>query len=390
MATKPFDMAFIGAGCSSLQLMHQMASADNWHEQQVALFSHEQPQHRSWCFWSDKPHPLQFLVEKSWQNISFVSNGLSVTQNIAPYQYHYISGAGFFNYFQGQFLENHPNVTAIQAHISAVQNNESTAAFTVHNGTQQWAAKQVFNSLPPKIKKTPDHVCLQQHFKGWFLQTDTDAFDEDTVTMMDFSIEQHNDVRFVYILPFSKREALVEITVFSEHTYADAVYDEVFENYMDTRFSHVNYTIQNTEKASIPMTNAPFSRFGNTGEVLLGAAAGMVKATTGYAFNRISKDSLGLHHDLKQQRKLRLANTQGRFRFYDNLLLGILAESPQRGKEIFEALFSKMSIPTILKFLDEDTTLAEEMLIFSKLPFWPFLAQVFKQCILPKIGFSRS
>jgi hypothetical protein len=34
---------------------------------------------------------------------------------------------------------------------------------------------------------------------------------------------------------------------------------------------------------------------------------------------------------------------------------------------------------TIFRFLDEETHLFEEILLFSKLPFAPFLKQVFKQ-----------
>ena len=127
------------------------------------------------------------------------------------------------------------------------------------------------------------------------------------------------------------------------------------------------------------MTDAPFSRYGTEGEILLGTAAGMVKATTGYAFKRISKDSQQLVEDLSSNKKLRWSATKGRFRFYDRLLLGIITDEPLRGSIIFEALFKKMPMTTIFRFLDEETTLWEEIGIFSKLPFAPFLKQIYRQ-----------
>lgn len=379
MVLKDFDIAFVGAGCSSWQLAHQLSFMADWHDKKVGLFSDGEAHHRSWCFWSDERHPLQFLVTKSWRNIAFISNGISITKNIAPYQYHYIPGKVFFDYFQNQFLLANPNIVNIKSKISAIEKGQQS--FVVHNGTQKWAANQVFNSLPPKLDKAEKHIYLQQHFKGWFIRTEQAVFDEETATLMDFSIEQQNDVRFVYILPFSKYEALIEVTVFSENVYSDSVYDAVFENYMACHYNGVKYTIEQTEQATIPMTNASFARHGKAGDILIGAAAGMVKATTGYAFNRISKDSHQIRLDLAHKKKLRLSNTKGRFKFYDTLLLGIISENPELGKVIFESLFSKVPMPTVLKFLDEQTTLSEEIFIFSKLPFLPFLKQVFKQCL---------
>ena len=128
------------------------------------------------------------------------------------------------------------------------------------------------------------------------------------------------------------------------------------------------------------MTDAPFSRLGNEGEILLGTAAGMVKSSTGYAFKRITKDSRQLSEDWQAQRQPRWANSKGRFRFYDRLLLGILTEEPLKGSVIFEHLFKKMPMSTIFRFLDEETNLWEEIKLFSKLPFAPFLKQIYRQC----------
>jgi lycopene beta-cyclase len=233
--------------------------------------------------------------------------------------------------------------------------------------------------LPPNIDALNPKFLLLQHFKGWFIKTEKAVFDESTVTLMDFAVPQQNSTQFIYILPLSDHEALVEMTVFSPTTYSDATYDELLGDYMKKHFEDTNFDIESTEKGAIPMTDARFSRFGNAGEILLGTAAGMVKSTTGYAFQRITKDSEKIAEDVATKQPIRWSSSKGRFRFYDRLLLGIISEKPQWGSKIFETLFEKTPMTAIFKFLDEETNLWEEIKIFSRLPFFPFLQQIYRQ-----------
>jgi len=63
---------------------------------------------------------------------------------------------------------------------------------------------------------------------------------------------------------------------------------------------------------------------------------------------------------------------------YDHLLLRILYDQPHRGKAVFLRLFETQSLTRILKFLDEETTLREEIAIFSRLQIGLFLGSLFK------------
>ena len=377
MEKSSFDMAILGAGCSSFQMLYQLSLQPHWSLKNVALFTDNAPQQRSWCFWSTDKHPLQHLVTKSWRNITFKGSDFSKTENVEPYQYQYIPGEGFFNYFQQEFLPNNKNITVLNNSVTSLKKNN--AGYSIQSNNKQWLSESVFSSLTPSTDNIHGKFWLKQHFKGWFIKAEQPIFDDTTVTLMDFSIPQKNDTRFVYILPFSSHEALMEMTVFSPLMYPDFVYEDVLNAYMSQHFLGVSFTIEGTEKGQIPMTDALFSRFGTEGEVLIGTAAGMVKATTGYAFKRISRDSEQLAEDLINHKKLRWSATKGRFRFYDRLLLGIIAEEPLRASLIFETLFKKVPITTIFRFLDEETHLWEELHLFSQLPFVPFFRQIYRQ-----------
>ena len=377
MENKIYDIAVLGAGCASFQLLYQMSLQAGWHTKQIALLSDFVPQQRSWCFWSKEAQPLQHLVRKSWQKMTFIGNKFSKTENILPYQYHYIPGEIFFDYFQEIFLPQNKNITHFSSKIEGIKKIGKT--FSVTDAEKSYQAQTVFSSLPTMHTSIPAKIKLKQHFLGWFIKTEKSVFDETTVTIMDFSISQCNDTRFVYILPFTGREALIEMTVFSPDLYDNTVYENVLINYMKTHFLNIQFTTERTEKGAIPMTDTLHSRVGTNEEILIGTSAGAVKASTGYAFVRIGQDGEQLAEDFFHKKKLRSIATKGRFRFYERLLLGIINDEPLKGSLIFEKLFKKTPMIKIFKFLDEDTDLREEMVIFSKLPFKPFLKQIYKQ-----------
>jgi lycopene beta-cyclase len=74
-----------------------------------------------------------------------------------------------------------------------------------------------------------------------------------------------------------------------------------------------------------------------------------------------------------------LPKTAKRFRFYDNTLLHILYYEKLPGHEIFTQLFQKNKPQEVLRFLDNESSLTDELKIISTLPTWPFLKAAIKQ-----------
>jgi len=74
-----------------------------------------------------------------------------------------------------------------------------------------------------------------------------------------------------------------------------------------------------------------------------------------------------------------IPSTPKRFRFYDDTLLHILYHRKLQGKEIFARMFEKNDPLQVLKFLDNESTLSEELKIISTLPTFPFLKSALKQ-----------
>jgi Brp/Blh family beta-carotene 15,15'-monooxygenase len=112
------------------------------------------------------------------------------------------------------------------------------------------------------------------------------------------------------------------------------------------------------------------------GIISIGGRAGAVKPSTGYAFKNMFNHAEKIADSLKKNIQPAMIEDSSRFRFYDRLLLLILTKQPSQGKPIFEALFKKNEIKDVLQFLDEKTTLIQDIRIFLTLPMQPFLKAV--------------
>jgi lycopene beta-cyclase len=63
---------------------------------------------------------------------------------------------------------------------------------------------------------------------------------------------------------------------------------------------------------------------------------------------------------------------QPKFRFYDSVLLNILHNRSLRGADIFRDLFQRNRAARVLKFLDNETSIGEDIGIITSLPTLPF------------------
>jgi len=80
------------------------------------------------------------------------------------------------------------------------------------------------------------------------------------------------------------------------------------------------------------------------------------------------RNTAALLQHLREGKRLSSFGTKTRFWWYDLLLLDILARDNGKGRQIFEALFSQRKAPLILKFLDEQTTIWEDIRVIMACP----------------------
>jgi lycopene beta-cyclase len=289
-----------------------------------------------------------------------------------------LRGIDFYNHFLPK-VKAYPNITWVQEEVTHIEEQENEVWVTTPSQTH--TGKKVFSSLydasiPLGQKEFP---VLQQHFLGWFVKTEEPVFNPDEVTFMDFTIPQKGNTRFMYVLPISDTEALVEYTLFSEHLLEKTEYEEAIKNYIKEKYNNTQYTIVETEFGSIPMTCYPFHQH-NTDHIFhIGVAGGWAKPSTGYTFYNTSQQVPKLVRHLKAGKPLSKFHQKSRFLFYDMLLLDILYENNHLGHDIFESMFKRRKASLILKFLENETNLWEELKIVTAPKPMPFIRALFKR-----------
>ena len=87
---------------------------------------------------------------------------------------------------------------------------------------------------------------------------------------------------------------------------------------------------------------------------------------------------------LATEKDFRQFYQKDRFWFYDLLLLDILDQHNEKGASIFSSLFQKGKASLIFKFLDEETSVWEDLQVIWKCP-----KGLFIQALLRRIAGTR-
>lgn len=379
-----YDYIIAGGGCAGLSLAYYL-SRSNLRNAKVLIVDRDEKvrNDRTWCFWTEQSTAFDQIVANNWQELSF-KNAQGTIQANLPQQYQMIRSADFYR-FTKSAIRQFSNFHWLQGNINRTGEDES-GAYAIVDG-KMYRAKQVFDSCfnwRDWQRQSGSHQFLLQHFKGWFIETDTPVFNPEQATLMDFRTPQQGNARFLYVLPFSERAALVEYTVFSSEIEPESVYDQALKNYLHNHLNIQEYRILETEKGAIPMTDLSLRWNGTSKVVPIGTPGGAVKPTTGYAFLRIQQQARSIVRGLEQTGEPVFPKTKRRFRFYDRLLLSILQHEGGNAAAVFSALFQRNTMNTILTFLDERTNIWQEANIFARLPFMPFLRAIVRVYLMER------
>jgi lycopene beta-cyclase len=367
---KDYDYIIAGSGAAGLSLVEEMIRSGSFSTSKILMVDREDKVNndRTWCFWEKGEGPFEELVHKSWSSLEvYGRSGQKVLQDIAPYKYKLIRGIDFYEHCLKR-VKAQTNITFLKGHVSELRNDRDGASLAI--GGERYRGRYVFSSIPFQEPRASPHIyLLKQHFKGWFIQTRRDVFDERVATLMDFRTGQSQGTTFFYIMPFSPRSALIEYTLFSPELLRDEEYDVALSKYILERLhlAQEDFEISSEEFGVIPMTNFRFQKYhGNI--IHIGTAGGQTKGSSGYTFRFIQKSSKEIVHKLKNGSFPVAANQSARHLFYDSVLLNILSGRKMDGAEIFFRFFSRSKMQDVFKFLDNETNLLEDVKLVSRLP----------------------
>ena len=368
------DYTFIGFGAANCLLLKKLIECESLNGKSIAIIepSSKNKNDRTFCFWSTTAEiealRLDKLISTSWKKISI---NKSKAETIEPFIYAHIKGLDLYT-------ETQRLLTTINSsyYTESFQGEPVVCSDHIELTLSEVLLKTkfVFDSRPPLFSiPANNQSLLYQSFYGWEIETTEYSFDNETATLMDFNIPQNESCQFMYILPFSKKNALVEVTRFGNEPITEEESNELLEAYLAN--NSIDYTICATEHGVIPMASTPLQNedFGPLW-IKTGARANMIKPSTGYAFLAMAHDASLIVQNLENQEPIIRKKTKKRFQLYDRLLLKILDKKDAKGSKIFSTLFEKIPAAKVLLFMSEKTHVGQELSIFSKLPFLTFFS----------------
>lgn len=373
-----YDYIIIGAGLSGLSLLVRLIESGKFSDKKILLLdkTFKNRNDRTWCFWEKKEGYFEGILHHQWPHLQVKHPLGNIDLDAAPYQYKMIRGIDFYKHCFA-IVQAVANVTVLYDEVSAI---DATTG-TITCGQQQFTGQYIFSSVllqPPVLKEK--ELYLLQHFMGWWIETDEAVFNVNTAQLMNFNVSQEQGCTFVYVLPVSPQKALIEYTLFSENELTENEYEQGLQTFIKEQLHLFNYRITEKEKGIIPMTNLHFPQ--QDGKMFyIGTAGGQTKASTGYTFQFIQKQSnLILEKLLNGEPPLAPAPSK-RFQFYDSVLLRVLHERKMQGADVFYHMFRKNKASQVLKFLDNETTLLEELMIMNSTDKSVFIPAAFKELL---------
>ena len=363
-----YDYIILGSGASGLMLAYRLSQDAAFNDKAILIIDkvEKKGNDRTWCYWENGEGEWDNLVHTSWSNIYFGSKDFSKTIAISPFDYKLIRSEAFYKSLW-KSINSKPNFTFIKDTVNSYTELKKGVQVITKKGN--YFGTKLFNSLPnPEVYNAQNkYPVLQQHFVGWFIETKEDTFDASVATFMDFNVVQNGNTRFMYVLPIDKKTALFEYTLFSKNLLKHSEYEDAIVDYLKQK-GISDYEITEKEIGNIPMTSFKFSKLNSKHILNIGTAGGWTKASTGYTFKNTTKKTKELISFLKQEDDLSKFSKKTKYRFYDIIFLDVLANHNEEGAKLFSSMFKKSKIENIFKFLDEESSLLEDLKIILSVP----------------------
>ncbi|QNT97997.1 lycopene cyclase [Streptomyces griseofuscus] len=387
------DVAIVGAGASGLSLAHRLAgSVAGLRTPSAVLLDAPpgplRPPPRTWCYWTAGPGRFDAAVRDEWQRLRVrPRTGAPIEGDITPLQYRMIRSDDFER-LVARNLARTSNVRRLEAVVEAVEDVPGGAHVHLRDSrgrARVLSARWVFDSRPlgelPAARTT-----MLQCFHGWFVRTARPVFDPAVVELMDFRTPQPaHGLSFGYVLPTGPCEALVEYTEFSPVALAPERHEAAVRHYADEVLRLGERQVLATETGLIPMTDGLFPRQTGASVFRIGAAGGATRPATGYTFAGLQRQTRAIADALRRGRRpVPPPAHRMRARAMDAVLLRALESGRANGPELFSRLFTHVPMERLLRFLDGDTRLHEDVSIGLHTPVRPMLRSALELRGLPR------
>lgn len=388
MSREQDPLVIIGGGCAGLSLATHLCDAGVY--QPIVIVEPRRLDDyfndRTWCGFYTRHHRFGHLAKSRWSNWRFVTDRAEASHQSETSHYQQIAAGDFYADCLAR-LSKDSRVELLLGHSVLTVRGKDVETIDREGRTRCLAAGHIFDSRPPtgtEVIGGPDDTLLWQQFVGLEVETDHDDFDPAGVTMMDFRTPQRGEIHFVYVLPTTRRTALVEATGFlARPGDYDTLHDDA-ARYVRDILGIESWRVSRREQGMIAMTTARIPgrdalAAANPHVTSIGLGGGAAKPSTGYAFAAIQEHSEKLALAVVQNRSPR-SMVPGRAvsRWLDQIFLAYLARHPSRAPELFLRIAAGTKPDRFARFMMNHGTLLDDLAVVASMPKTPFILQALR------------
>jgi lycopene beta-cyclase len=378
------DLIILGGGCAGLSLGMNLANSGADSPRTLILeCRQEYTNDRTWCFWGGFGSDSEKLATHRWESFSIATARDRITRSCKENPYLMVASKDFYQAAQRVIAQSSRINVKMESTVSG-EIFKKSECWHVETPTGVYTAPKIVDTRPKVPQSNNFQPLLWQSFLGEEITTEEEIFNPGCAELMDFSASSPERILFLYVLPFSKKKALVEATVFGPDPLKAEDLEEPFGVLVKQRLQGRPYTSGRREHGILPMGAPPENRQKDPSYVRAGLMAGGARPSSGYAFQRIWKWSqecamlLAMGHPP-------ISHAQDPFiiRTMDALFLQVLYSRPDLAPELFFSLFSKVDPVRVARFMSDRASLADCLSFMASLPPVPFLSELAKTMGLP-------
>jgi lycopene beta-cyclase len=368
-----YDLIIIGGGCAGLSLASNLAKLPGNVPKVLVLEQRLQYRNdRTWCFWDTANAACKSLVTHAWPTFRIKDKQQDHAYDALKHPYLMLASDVFYN----QALADIDRCSYTQLLLgeeiigSAVKVNQ---AWQVKTASGEYSAKWLVDTRPHRDTMESDSV-LWQSFFGQEIALDEAHFDADQCVLMDFDDGFASGLAFIYFLPTSAKQALIEYTVFSEHRYNKEALQPLLMQAVAQYTGEMAHRVVREECGVLPMGNKRILAHQDPSYVFAGLYAGGARPSSGYAFQRIQAWAQACAVSMvEQNRLLAFAKDKWLQRHMDDLFLYVIKSQPKMASSLFKALFKHCPLPALVRFMSDQASLYDAFCVMKSLPTFLFI-----------------
>jgi lycopene beta-cyclase len=374
MPTRPDPLIVLGAGCAGLSLAAALVREGVREQVLVVDRRTTWPDDRTWCFWDTGDVAHADLARHSWGSWEVVTPARRATAHARRHPYVHLKARDLYDRLLIE-LDAAPNVELLAGRVvrSVTEDGDGVTVRTdagVLRGARAWDA---MGGVGPLLRgRAAGAVELRQAFLGQEVELGRPAFRPGVATLMDFRVGQEDGLHFVYVLPFSPTRALVEDTHIGTVPVAPARRRETLRAYLAEHHGGDEVTVLAEERGNLAMSTWAFPATRSPRLGAVGAAAGAVRPSSGYAFARLQRHVAAVAAAVASGRPAPAGPHGGRRAVLDRIFLEALAMNPKGFPEHFRALAAGVPGDVFARFMSDRSSPLDEARVMRALPVAPF------------------